>query len=118
MRLSLCLVVMLFPAVSFAAPCGKEIERGVASWYGPGFEGARTQSGESFDPMSLSAAHPTLPFGSMVQVTNMRNARQVNVRINDRGAFKYSAIDLSEAAARELDMIDDGTAAVSIHQCE
>src|SRR5690606_16705669 len=102
----------------YAAPCGKELGRGVASWYGPGFEGLKTQSGETFDPTSLSAAHPTLPFGTVVHVTNMRNARSVNVRINDRGAFKHSEIDLSEAAARQIDMVDAGTAAVSIHQCQ
>lgn len=118
MRLFLCLIIMVFPSLSYAAPCGKEIGRGVASWYGPGFEGASTQSGEPFDPASLSAAHPTLPFGSVIEVTNMRTAQRVRVRINDRGNFKHSEIDLSEAAARQIGMIDDGTAAVALHQCQ
>ena len=101
-----------------ADTCTEEIERGVASWYGPGFEGSLTKSEEVFNPGQLSAAHPDLPFGTVVKVTNLRNYRSVNVRINDRGAFGHErAIDVSESAANELGMIDDGLAPVAIFRC-
>lgn len=109
-------------APAYAAPhaptCAEEIGRGVASWYGPGFEGAKTMSEEIFNPETLSAAHPSLPFGTVVRVTNMRNQRSVLVRVNDRGAFaKERVIDVSESAARQLGMIEDGTAAVALYKC-
>lgn len=98
--------------------CTEEIERGVASWYGPNFSGALTQSEEPFDPSLMSAAHPNLPFGTVVKVTNMRNSRSVWVRINDRGGFgSERAIDLSEGAAEQIGMIDSGTAPVAIFKC-
>jgi len=105
---------------SLATPlaCSEEIERGVASWYGPGFENALTTSEEIFDPTMLSAAHPSLPFGTLVKVTNMRNAKSVMVRVNDRGGFsKERVIDVSKSAAQQLGMIDDGTAPVAIFRC-
>jgi rare lipoprotein A len=104
---------------SQASPlCSEEIQRGVASWYGPGFEGAMTKSEEIFNPSLLSAAHPDLPFGTVIKVTNLRNHRSVNVRVNDRGAFsKERVIDVSTSAANELGMIDDGTAPVAIFRC-
>lgn len=90
----------------------------MASWYGPGFEGALTKSEERFDPAALSAAHPDLPFGTLVKVTNMRNHKSVVVRVNDRGAFGHErVIDLSESAARQIDMVNAGTAPVSIFKC-
>lgn len=98
--------------------CTEEIERGIASWYGPGFEGSLTKSEEKFHSAALSAAHPDLPFGTIVKVTNLRNYRSVNVKINDRGAFGHSrAIDVSESAANELGMIQDGLAPVAIYLC-
>lgn len=109
------------PGIGYAntGSCGPEIERGIASWYGPGFSGGLTTSHEIYDPASFSAAHPSLPFGTLVKVTNMRNARSVTVRINDRGAFgKNRVIDLSAAAAAQLGMISDGVAPVAIYQCE
>lgn len=114
----------LMPAVapayaSSVAGCDKEVERGVASWYGPGFEGALTKNEEIFNPNGLSAAHPALPFGTVVKVTNMKNARSIAVRINDRGAFGGErVIDLSEGAARRIGMIEDGLAPVAIFMCE
>lgn len=100
------------------ASCSEEIERGVASWYGPGFEGSLTKSEEVFNPTALSAAHPDLPFGTILKVTNLRNHRSVNVRVNDRGAFsKERVIDLSQSAATEIGMIDAGTAPVAIFRC-
>jgi rare lipoprotein A len=86
-------------------------ESGVASFYG----GGRTASGEVSGPREFTAAHRTLPFGTLVLVTNTRNGKTVVVRINDRGPFgRARIIDLSRAAARELGMIDSGTAAVSV----
>ncbi len=78
-------------------------EEGIASWYGPGFHGQLTANGEAFDQNSFTAAHPTLPMPSLVEVTHLGNGKQVVVRINDRGPFvKGRIIDLSRAAAREL----------------
>ncbi len=93
------------------------IEKGKASYYGKGFAGRPTANGETFDPAELTAAHPTLPFGSTIRVTNKANGKQVVVRVNDRGPFaKNRIIDLSEAAAREVGMIRSGTATVVLEQ--
>jgi rare lipoprotein A len=78
-------------------------ESGIASWYGPGFHGKRTASGERFNTNELTAAHKTLPFGTRVRVKSQVNGKQVVVRINDRGPFiKGRIIDLSQAAAQAL----------------
>ncbi len=99
-------------------PIGYE-ERGMASWYGPGFHGNRTASGERFDKNGLTAAHRTLPMGSVVRVRSVRNGQQVTVRINDRGPFaRGRIIDLSEAAARELGMTGTGTDEVILRVTE
>jgi peptidoglycan lytic transglycosylase len=88
---------------------------GVASWYGPGFDGRRTSSGERYDMNRLTAAHKTLPFDTLVEVRNLDNDRTVVVRINDRGPHvKRRVIDLSRAAADAIDMIGPGTARVSL----
>ena len=80
-------------------------EIGMASWYGPGFHGKRTASGEEFNQNDLTAAHPTLPMPSIVRVTNLSNGRSLIVRINDRGPFKSNRIiDLSKKAAEKLGM--------------
>jgi len=90
-------------------------QTGTASWYGPGFHGNRTSSGEIYDQYDLTAAHPTLPLGTTVAVTNLQNGKTVEVRINDRGPFvKGRSIDLSYAAARSLGMIGPGTVPVRI----
>jgi peptidoglycan lytic transglycosylase len=90
-------------------------QQGEASWYGPGFQGKKTASGERFDTNKLTAAHRTLPFGTEVRVTNTANGRSVTVRINDRGPFIAGRIiDLSRAAAEKLDMLGTGTAEVII----
>jgi rare lipoprotein A len=90
-------------------------EQGMASWYGPGFDGRRTANGERFDRRQLTAAHRTLPFGSMVQVRSLTNDRVVVVRINDRGPFTRGRIlDLSYAAAMQLGMIGQGTHRVEL----
>lgn len=85
-------------------------ERGMASWYGPGFDGRRTANGEMFDMHELTAAHRTLPFGAVVRVRSLYNDRQVVVRINDRGPFARGRIlDLSYGAAAQLKMIGEGS---------
>jgi rare lipoprotein A len=94
-------------------PSGTEISRGKASWYGPGFHGKRTASGERFDMNDLTAAHRTLPFGTRVRVRNPQNGREVVVRINDRGPHVSDRIiDLSKAAAATLDLLQAGEAPV------
>ena len=94
-------------------------QSGTASWYGPGFDGKETSSGERYDQNALTAAHRTLPLGTRVRVTNAANGRSVDVRINDRGPFVDDRIiDLSRAAARALDMIGPGTAQVLIEVLE
>lgn len=92
-----------------------EIDGGIASYYGNELAGNRTANGERFDPGQLTAAHRTLPFGSMVRVTNMSNGDSVIVRINDRGPFSRGrVIDVSHAAAREIGMQRSGTARVKL----
>jgi rare lipoprotein A len=101
------------------SPFGKEgfVQRGVASWYGPGFHGQQTANGETYDMYALTAAHKQLPFDSRIRVTNLDNGEQVIVRINDRGPFrKQRILDLSFAGAQELDIVDPGTARVRIEK--
>lgn len=91
------------------------IERGVASWYGPGFHQAATSNGERYDMYAMTAAHKTLPLPSYVQVTNLSNGKSIIVRVNDRGPFKDGRIiDLSFTAAAKLDMQRAGTALVEV----
>jgi rare lipoprotein A len=90
-------------------------QEGVASWYGPGFHGNATTSGEVYDQHQMTAAHQSLPLGTRVAVTNLDNGSAVEVRINDRGPFaKSRVIDLSYAAASALGMIGPGTARVRV----
>jgi len=90
-------------------------ERGVASWYGPGFHKVRTSTGEPYDMYGMTAAHRTLPLPAYVRVTNLQNGRSVVVRVNDRGPFVGNRIiDLSYTAAAKLDMLRNGTAMVEI----
>lgn len=90
--------------------------RGLASFYAPYFAGRPTASGEPYDPTAFTAAHRRLPFGTRLRVRNLRNGRSVIVRINDRGPTHPERIlDLSEAAARALDMLRDGITEV---ECE
>lgn len=91
------------------------VQEGIASWYGPNFAGRLTSNGEIFDPSKLTAAHRTLPFGTMVKVTNLVNGKSVVVRINDRGPFKPNRIiDLSEGAAKAIGMVRMGVARVRL----
>jgi rare lipoprotein A len=90
-------------------------ERGVASWYGPGFHKERTSIGEPYNMYGMTAAHKTLPLPAYVRVTNLQNGRSVVVRVNDRGPFVGNRIiDLSYTAAAKLDMLRNGTAMVDV----
>jgi len=89
--------------------------RGVASYYDDKFEGRMTANGEIFNQFELTAAHNTLPFGTIVEVTNLKTGKKVHVRINDRGPFAEGRIiDLSKSAAAEIGMLEDGIAEVEI----
>jgi rare lipoprotein A len=120
-RISLSLAAVFF----VAAICGAQSfspgdlsnfrQEGIASWYGTEFDGRPTASGEIFNSSLYTAAHPTLPFGTLLTVTNLNNGRKANVRVNDRGPFVSSRIiDLSRAAAQMLDMVAAGTAPVLV----
>lgn len=106
--------------VSFIEPADSStstafLQQGSCSWYGPGFHGRRTSNGEVFDKNALTAAHPTLPFGSQVEVTDVQSGKKVRVRINDRGPFAAGRIlDLSYAAAARLDILGKGVASVQL----
>lgn len=90
-------------------------EIGLASWYGPNFHGKKTANGEVFDQNSISAAHKTLPMPSIVKVTNLKNNKELVIRINDRGPFvRGRIIDLSKKAAEILDIVRTGTAKVRV----
>jgi rare lipoprotein A len=95
------------------------VERGVASWYGPGFHKVQTSTGEPYDMYAMTAAHKTLPLPAYVRVTNLQNGRSVVVRVNDRGPFVGNRIiDLSYTAAAKLDMLRNGTAMVEVRSID
>jgi rare lipoprotein A len=97
-----------------AGPAGY-VQEGLASWYGIPYHGRRAANGEIYDMYKLTAAHRTLPFETVVRVTNLKNGRSVDVRINDRGPFvEGRLIDLSLGAARAIDMVAAGVAAVRV----
>src|SRR5215207_11218834 len=115
------LLVILALTLSLASACSvlpvgwSGRQGGLASWYGPGFYGKRTASGTVYTGTSLTAAHPSLPFGTLVRVTNLANRRTVVVVIDDRGPFvRGRVIDLSAAAARRLGMIKKGVVPVRL----
>lgn len=90
-------------------------QHGEASYYGPGFQGKKTATGEKFDQNERTAAHPALPLGTKATVTNLENGKSVDVKINDRGPYvKGRDIDLSKSAAKDLGMTKDGVAPVKI----
>ncbi|MCC7428072.1 MAG: septal ring lytic transglycosylase RlpA family protein [Alphaproteobacteria bacterium] len=92
-------------------------QTGIAAWYGPGFVGRRTASGERFDPHAMAAAHRTLPFGARVRVTSLDTGRSVVVRINDRGPHTLGRIiDLTEGAARQIGLRARGVGRVRIER--
>jgi rare lipoprotein A len=92
-----------------------QILHGIASWYGEEFAGRTTANGEIFDPLLLTAAHRTLPFGTVAEITNPKNGQKVRVRVNDRGPYIGNRIiDLSYAAARQIGLIEPGVGDVDI----
>jgi len=94
---------------------GPYYEVGIASWYGPGFHGNLTANGETYDMHGVSAAHKTLPFGTVVRVIEFDTRRSIVVRINDRGPFVDGRIiDLSKGAAEELGIVDKGITKVGL----
>ena len=94
-------------------------QEGIASWYGREFNGRSTASGEIFNDSLFTAAHPILPFGTMLKITNQYNNKSVMVRVNDRGPFVAERIlDLSRAAAEQLDMISTGTAPIKVESLD
>ncbi len=97
------------------ASAGGYVERGVASWYGPGFHSGSTATGETYDMYGMTAAHKTLPLPCYAEVTNLSNGQSIIVRINDRGPFVANRlIDLSYVAAAKLDMLKQGTTLVEV----
>jgi len=122
-RLSAALVLALaFPACAThrrptplaSVPVGT-VQEGIASWYGPEYDGRRTASGERFDQDDLTAAHPTWPFGTRVRVTLLSTGKNVVVRINDRfGGHKGRIVDLSRGAARRIGLIGPGSGRVRL----
>ena len=132
MKTILARAALLVPAI-FVAACttvntadgsrgaevGRHLQRGHASWYGPGFHGRRTASGETFRADGFTAAHPSLPFGTRVRVVNEGTGRSVVVRINDRGPFhRGRIIDIAQAPARSLGLLAGGSTLVSLHQLD
>jgi len=125
-KIRLLLLPLLFLQASFLPLSGEELpsapvaqvrvsQTGIASWYGPGFHGKATASTAIYNQNELTAAHPTLPFGSRVMVTNLENGNSTEVIITDRGPFaKGRIIDLSFAAAKVIGMIKPGTATVRL----
>jgi len=106
-------VLILGLAATLAATGYYEV--GIASWYGPGFHGNRTANGEIYDMYAMTAAHKTLPFGTIVKVVDLDTGKSVIVRINDRGPFiEGRIIDLSYAAAQKLGMVEKGLAKVGL----
>jgi len=107
---------VITPSIKKPAPIPQaKVHTGEASWYGPGFKGKKTASGEIFDPAKFTAAHKTFPLGSRARVTHLENGKSVEVEINDRGPYADGRIiDLSQAAARALGMTENGTAAVRV----
>jgi rare lipoprotein A len=109
---------MRFPLLVLMLSVGcahRHVETGEASWYGKDFRGNPTASGETFRPSKRTAAHKTLPLGTVVVVRRMDTGDQVRVVINDRGPYAHGRIiDLSKRAARRIDMLDDGAAQVRI----
>ena len=122
-RLSLLLLVLPLALAACAAPSQPPpvaagpsyVEEGMASWYGPSHQGKRTADGERFDMHAFTCAHRSLPFETVLRVTNLANGRSVKVRVNDRGPYvKRRILDLSAAAARALGMTEDGVSRVRI----
>ena len=109
------LVAGILSAVTTGTAFAASDQCGGASWYGPGFHGKKAASGQRFDQNAMTAAHKSLPFGTVVRVVDQRTGKSVKVTINDRGPFhKGRIIDLSKAAATQLGIRNAGTGKVCI----
>jgi rare lipoprotein A len=121
------ILAFLFTSFLLVSGCGKmphrfsvengvtHLEKGIASWYGPGFNGKKTANGETYDQYEMTAAHQFVPLGTWAVVTNLDTGKQVKVRINDRGPFVQGRIiDLSYSAAQKIDMVRTGIAPVEV----
>ena len=118
-RAAAALITPLVAMVSVATAQAPDIQEGLASFYGKGFEGKETATGTTFRKNKLTAAHPTLPGGTVVKVTNLENSKSIQVKITDRGPAKKVRregviIDLSRGAAKQLAFTDDGRARVRV----
>ena len=117
---ALVVLMLTFAAASVRdTQRGRRVQTGLASYYGPGFHGEETASGEIFDQRKMTAAHRTLPLGTVVRVTNLENGRHVELRVTDRGPYcrnyrKGTIIDVSKGAARRLGFIRDGLVPVRV----
>ncbi|WP_215224514.1 septal ring lytic transglycosylase RlpA family protein [Echinicola shivajiensis] len=111
----LIIVIFLLSSCASISHKGSRSEKGLASYYANKFNGRKTASGERYRPSELTAAHRTLPFGTLVKVENLQNGKTVKVRINDRGPFVSGrVIDLSKKAARKINMIQEGVVPVRL----
>ncbi|MEQ1877062.1 MAG: septal ring lytic transglycosylase RlpA family protein [Bdellovibrionia bacterium] len=109
LHLTFAVALVLIAGCNSASLRTSIFENGLASWYGPGFYGKKTASGERFKKNDMTAAHKTLPFGTMVRVKSLSTGKEISVRINDRGPFKKGrVIDLSYAAAKQLGILQKG----------
>ncbi len=112
--LPILVIILLVISCSSVEPKNENFS-GKASWYGSEFEGSSTASGETFSSNKLTAAHRSLPFGSIIEVTNIKNDKKVKVKINDRGPFKGGRIlDLSEEAFSRIANINEGVIEVKV----
>jgi rare lipoprotein A len=108
-------IILSFVILLLLNSCGYTTRKGIASYYADFYEGRTTANGEKFRQNKITAAHKTVPFGTIVKVTNLANNKTVVVRINDRGPYiKGRIIDLTKAAAKEIDMIGAGISKVKI----
>lgn len=108
-------ITVCFGLVGHARACSAwDGQTGVASWYGPRFDGGKTASGEKFDMRAMTAAHPCLPMGTVIRVTVLRTGRSLVVTVNDRMPTRQRILDLSKGAARALGIAADGIAMVQL----
>lgn len=117
--LSIAVAMLLGVARPAASDPPRRVQHGLASWYGPGFHGQETASGEIFDQRAMVAAHRFLPLGSVIRVTNLENRRRVVLRVIDRGPYgrnfrKGTIVDVSRGAARRLGFLRNGLVRVRI----
>ena len=115
----LILVMILLPSQTAETARIPGVQQGLASYYGPGFHGRETASGTIFNQAAMTAAHRTLPLGTMVRVTNLENGRVVTLKVTDRGPYgrnyrKGTIIDVSKGAARRLHFLQDGLVRVRV----